>query len=372
MFVDVQYILHETGEVVDGFHKFQWHEELGKDTVTEVSNLGDKYLETNEPLSSFSLSSNEEDDGSGASAYSYLSPEYFEVDFPRRTLVPFEDVSSSYLDRYPRKQVPLGADHQANIPLWGEHINNKKLDLTENCNSSPSDGGSSEEKLMGTCVIPLPDMSTDKGYYAGCGRTACDCLDSGSVRCVRQHVNEAREELRKTLGHDKFVNLGFSDMGEEVAHKWTEEEEEIFHEVVYSNPVSLCRNFWKKLSLVFPSRSKKELVSYYFNVFMLWRRAAQNRSTFLDIDTNMSSSCGSVNNGAALQARGINSEHGKRSEADWCSDVGQFYLLEPCDAKVWDARCTSTSLKNFDILSPWNMIKEDFGEGTLDNKKRDD
>lgn len=489
-----------SGEVVDGFHKFQWHEENGKDTVTKVSNLGDKDLETNEPLSSFSICSNEEDDGSGASAYSYLSPEYFEVDFPRRTLVPFEDVSSSYLDRYPRKQVPLGSDHQASIPLWGKHINKNKLDLTENCNSSSSDGGSSEEKLMGTCVIPMPDMSTDKGYYAGCGRTACDCLDSGSVRCVRQHVNEAREELRKTLGHDKFVNLGFSDMGEEVAHKWTEEEEEIFHEVVYSNPVSLCRNFWKKLSSVFPSRSKKELVSYYFNVFMLWRRAAQNRSTFLDIDSdddewhgsnrgshevgnseededsaiisladqdnqvdsseeddcssddddddndgdddcnddsgkghgredvleedggvdilpeapvlkshdenkfdqlvqhmdntpgsdqedlyaqddsclsfdcqaNMSSSCGSVNNGAALQVRGINSEHGKRSEADWCSDAGQFYLLEPCDAKVWDARCTSTSLKNFDILSPWNMIEEVFGEGTSDNKKRDD
>lgn len=486
-----------SGEVKDAFRKFQWHEELEKDTVSEVSNLVDKDLETNEPLSSFSVSSSEEDVGSGTSAYSSLSPEYFEVDFPRRTVLPSDNDLPSFLDRYPRKQVPLGSAHQASIPLWGKHVNKNKLDLTENINPS-TDDGDSKEKLMGTCVIPMPDsnLSTDKGCYAGYGRTACDCLDSGSIRCVRQHVMEAREKLRKSIGDDKFVNLGFSDIGEEVAYKWTEEEEQIFHEVVYSNPASLGRNFWKHLSMVFPSQSKRELVSYYFNVFMLWRRAAQNRSKFLDIDSdddewhgnnrgsyevgdseededsaiisladqdnqvdssseddcssddddddndgggegccredvpgedddvdlmpeaqvlkshdeskfdqlvqhvdktpgddqrdlyaqddsclsfdcqaNMSSSCGPVNNETALQVCGVNSEHGKRlhSEADWCSDaVGQFYLLEPCDAKVWDARCPSASLKNFDLSSTGNMIEEIFGEGTADNKKRGD
>ncbi|KAI9164973.1 hypothetical protein LWI28_005346 [Acer negundo] len=66
----------------------------------------------------------------------------------------------------------------------------------------------------------------------------CDYLDEGSVRCVQQQVMEAREKLLKSFGHEKFVKLGFRDMGEEVSGKWSEAEEQVFHEVVYSNPVS--------------------------------------------------------------------------------------------------------------------------------------
>lgn len=491
---------YQTGESEDGFRQLQWHEAHEKDTITEVSNLTDKDLETSDPLSWVSSSSSEEDAGSGASAYSSLSREYLEINLPRRRFVPFEDVFSSFLDHSPRKQVPVGPNHQASIPLWGKHIYKNKLDLTEKFNPN-IDYSDSEEKLMGTCVIPMPDsnLSTDKGDYAGDARADCSCLDSGSIRCVCQHVMEAREKLRKTIGDEKFVNLGFSDMGEDVAYEWTEEEEQIFHEVVYSNPVSLGKNFWKHLSSVFPSRSKNELVSYYFNVFMHRRRAAQNRSNLLDIDSDddewqgsnrssyeagdseededsaieslvdqdnqvdsseeddasndddaeydndgdddykgygieqpgregvpkedggmdpmsdapvlnsldegkfdplvqrvdktprsdreylsaqddsclsfdcqadIASSCGPVNTGTALQVCEVKSEHGK---ADWCSDaVSQFYLLEPYDAKVWDAKCPSASLKSFDLLSTWNMIEEVFGEDISDNKMMDD
>jgi hypothetical protein len=485
---------NQTGEDVDGFHQLQWHETLEKDSVTEVSNLTDKDIETNDPSSWVSSSSSEEDAGSGASAYPSLSPEYLELNLPRRRFVPFEDVYSSFLDHSPRKQVPVGPNHQASIPLWGKHIYKNKLDLTENFNPNIDDSDS-EEKLMGTCIIPLPDsnLSTDKGDYAGDARADCSCLDSGSIRCVSQHVMEAREKLRKTIGDEKFANLGFSDMGEDVAYEWTEEEEQIFHEVVYSNPVSLGKNFWKHLSLAFPSRSKNELVSYYFNVFMLQRRAAQNRSNSLDIDSDddewqgsnrssyevgdseededsaieslvdqdnqvnsseeddadydndgddvykgdgikqpgrdrvpkedggmglmsdapvlnsldeskfdplfqrvdkttgsdqedlgaqddscssfdcqdsIASSCGPDNTGTASQRSEVKGEHGK---ADWCSDaVGQLYLLEPYDAKDWDAKYPSASLKGFDLLSTWNMIEEVFGEGISDNKMMDD
>lgn len=491
---------YQTGEYEGGFRQLQWHETLEKDSVTEVSNLTDKDIETNDPSSWVSSSSSEDDAGSGVSAYPSLSPEYLELNLPRRRFVPLEDVYSSFLDHSPRKQVPVGPNHQASIPLWGKHIYKNKLDLTENFNPNIDDSDS-EEKLMGTCVIPMPDLNlyTDKGDYAGDARADCSCLDSGSIRCVCQHVMEAREKLRKTIGDEKFVNLGFSDMGEDVAYEWTEEEEQIFHEVVYSNPVSLGKNFWKHLSLAFPSRSKNELVSYYFNVFMLRRRAAQNRSKLLDIDSDddewqgsnrssyevgdseededsaieslvdqdnqvdsseeddasndddadydndgddeykgdgieqpgrdgvpkedggmdlmsdgpvlnsldeskfdplfqrvdkttgsdqedlgaqddscssfdcqasIASSCGPDNTGTALQRCEVKSEHGK---ADWCSDaVGQFYLLEPYDAKDWDAKYPSASLKGFDLLSTWNMIEEVFGEGISDNKMMGD
>ncbi|GKC89283.1 ELM2 domain-containing protein [Tanacetum coccineum] len=76
------------------------------------------------------------------------------------------------------------------------------------------------------------------------------------------------------------------EMGEVAAAKWTEEEERLFHEVVYLNPASVGGRFWKELSIEFPSRTKKEIVSYYFNVFILRRRAVQNRSQVLYPDSD--------------------------------------------------------------------------------------
>lgn len=88
---------------------------------------------------------------------------------------------------------------------------------------------------------------------------------------------DAREKLIITLGQEEFMQMGFSHMGESVAQRWTEEEENLFHEVVSSNPESRGRNFWVVLQKAFPSSSFKDLVSYYFNVFVLRKRAHQNR-----------------------------------------------------------------------------------------------
>jgi len=135
--------------------------------------------------------------------------------------------------------------------------------------------------------MPMPDTSS-RGLEGplGCFKTDCCCLDEGSIRCVRQHVMEARVELRSSLGHERFVELGFCDMGEDVALGWTDEEEQLFHEVVVSNPASLGKNFWDDFPEAFPSRSSKELVSYYFNVFMLCKRAEQNRYDPSNVDSD--------------------------------------------------------------------------------------
>ncbi|KAG6763980.1 hypothetical protein POTOM_031430 [Populus tomentosa] len=283
-------------DVADGygsnFFKTQWHETFENDFI-EVSNFA-KDSDSSAPLSLVTSSSSDEDFGSWPAAYSSLSSEYFEVEFPQKTSKPLADVYSSYLDEFPRKQVPLGPNHQASIPLWDRHMKKDKLADSFNTNGSSlseSDHhiyNDNEEKLVGTCIIPMPDTKPclSTRYEAACGRIDCGCLDEGSVRCVRQHILEAREELLKSTGHENFVNLGFYDMGEEVSCKWAKEEERVFHEVVYSRPGSLGQNFWKHLAQVFPDRTTKEIVSYYFNVFMLRKRAAQNRSNLLDIDSD--------------------------------------------------------------------------------------
>lgn len=56
-------------------------------------------------------------------------------------------------------------------------------------------------------------------------------------------------------------------------------------------PYSLFYLGWKNgvqmpLEAALLSRTKHEIVSYYFNVFVLRRRATQNRSLILDIDSD--------------------------------------------------------------------------------------
>lgn len=314
-----------TGKNESGSCNFQWTEVHEKDNSAETSNFVDKGYTTSKPLSLVTDSSDEEHASSGpfgGLAYSPPSPGYLDFDFPRRSYALQDDVHSSSLDCSHRRQVPVGPNHQASIPIWRGNINEKKVDRV--CEPEASFSRSlgpdvvdnyNEEKLMGTCVIPMPgsNLSTEADCEVAIGRTECDCLDVGSVRCVRQHVTEKRETLRKFLGDEKFVYLGFSEMGEETSCRWSEEEEHAFREAVYSNPASLGRNFWKHLSALFPTRSKKEIVSYYFNVFMLRKRAAQNRSQLLEIDSDDDEWHGS--NGGACEARDLEDDEDSAIES---------------------------------------------------------
>lgn len=241
-----------------------------------------KDLETSAPLSWVTSSKCEEDVGAVEPLYLPVYHEYFNL--PRRTVVQDEDSYSALLNSSPRKQIPIGPDHQADIPVWSpDHPIQKE---SGSCSHSLDD--KHEQILMGTPVISLPDL--DKTCFCdkkiGQGREDYECLEEGSIRCVQQHVKEARNKLRVVLGENNFAELGFYEMGEDVAYRWTEEEERIFHEVIFSNPQSVGKNFWRQLSAVFPTRTKREIVSYYFNVFMLRRRAIQNRSNLLEIDSD--------------------------------------------------------------------------------------
>lgn len=212
--------------------------------------------------------------------------EYFSPEHPIRTAAHHEDRYSLLLRCPPQKAVPIGLNHQASIPEWSpcysETISNTSGAPETTLDANLVFVEEDVDRLMGTCVIPMPDLELTGEVVNG--RIDCNCLDEGSIRCVRQHIVEAREILKRHLGGEKFEEMGFHDMGETVADKWSEEEEQVYHDLVFSNPMSLGKNFWDHLSAVFPSRTKKDIVCYYFNVFMLRRRTEQNRYDSVSID----------------------------------------------------------------------------------------
>ncbi|RAL40842.1 unnamed protein product [Cuscuta campestris] len=293
------------------------------------------------------------------------------------------------LDYPPRKHVPIGPDHQAEIPCWGPLENKNVPDV-------------------GISILHSSETDEEVGY----GRTVCNCPDKGSIRCVRQHVSEARDRLRRTFGQATFAELGFNDMGEVVAEKWSAEEEELFDDIIYSNPASTGKDFWKALSAVFPSRTKMEIVSYYFNVNMLRKRAEQNRLDPLNIDSDNDEWQGSDNeestiqdglddNGPQKQEYETDSEpafelHVKKSDegengtqdggsstssdsgvqggsclskSDGCLEWNRYNTLDSYDTKLlWENTSSSSPEIDLDFLPTCSMIEEIFGEGSFDSK----
>uniref|UniRef100_A0A0D9VVF2 Myb-like domain-containing protein n=1 Tax=Leersia perrieri TaxID=77586 RepID=A0A0D9VVF2_9ORYZ len=222
-------------------------------------------------------------------------PGYLEDFWPATEPDQVEDIASPIHENVPRKAVAIGPDHQADIPEWRPRVSMTVPGGSGSCagmsyssvstsGSTPRDEDSESDKWIKHCVIPMPSSSS-VAWVGDCG-IDCECSDDGSIRCVRRHVMESRENLRRKWGEDKFRELGLCEMGEDIAERWTDEEESLFHRVVYSSPPSLGKNFWHFLPRALPGKTSMELVSYYFNVFILRKRAQQNRSEPLHVDSD--------------------------------------------------------------------------------------
>ncbi|XP_048327504.2 uncharacterized protein LOC107415952 isoform X1 [Ziziphus jujuba] len=282
--------------------KFQDETRFSSDLVTDVSK--ETYKEQPDVAVSGSISQfllvnsciAEDEVGSEPVAHLSFFPGYFEHGHHLKALLQSDEMYSSPVDYPPRKPVSIGPEHQACVPEWDQSGSNSsdpsvKSDLQTNFLPVLDLGfmnDRDEVRMMGTCVIPMPGLeaSPNHCFENGGSKNDCSCLDKGSVCCVKQHITEAREKLRENIGQELFEELGFCEMGEDIAKQWTEDEEHTFLEVVLSNPASLGKNFWDHLPVVLPSRTHKELVSYYFNVFMLRKRGEQNRFDPLNIDSD--------------------------------------------------------------------------------------
>lgn len=332
-----------------------------------------------------------------------------------RSEEPFQTYNHySYLLKHvPLKEVPIGSEYQADIPEW--------------CGYDEA-----EIKLMGSCIIPMPEDPTvhDNATIRG-NKTDCFCENSGSRRCVQQHIDEAKDILKESIGLERFAELGFDNMGEAVADKWSEEDEELFHKVVYLNPVSVGKNFWNHLAEEFPFRTYQEVVSYYFNVFVLRRRAEQNRCDPTNVDSDDDEWQGSdrseEENGIQkfdsyesgidienpIMNRSTDSQPGKLHnscsvdstsqlsektdgdldyQCDSCTSsdtaaapctsevtVGynnswsnNEFIFEPLDSRVWDVGYFSCLGTKTDFLPTGSMIEEVFGVESWDFDVTDD
>ncbi|BBN03722.1 protein MpMYBL1 [Marchantia polymorpha subsp. ruderalis] len=191
----------------------------------------------------------------------------------------------------PRKRIPIGSDFQAHVPpeksVETKSSCQREGPLGDETQSSDEDDEESE-RWFGKQVWPPPGFNSSSypDMQVGVGRAiSCTCLDPESIDCVRTHVRQEKLRLEREVGQ-AFYTWKFDEMGECVSDRWTKEEERTFKALVKMNPPSLDKNFWEHLPEAFPGKKMKELVSYYFNVFMLKRRAVQNRLEGRQIDSD--------------------------------------------------------------------------------------
>lgn len=173
---------------------------------------------------------------------------------------------------FKRKRTPLGRPFQAKVPELPEPV------------YSP------DPKWLGTQIWPLDRTEARSSLIEldriGKGRQdSCGCPNRGSLECVRFHISEKRNRVKLELG-SAFYKWKFSDMGENVAIYWTRDEEKKFEEIIKSTPSSSGTSFWDELTSRFEKKTMPVMVSYYFNAYLLRRRAHQNRSDPSNIDSD--------------------------------------------------------------------------------------
>ncbi|XP_057496084.1 AT-rich interactive domain-containing protein 1-like isoform X2 [Actinidia eriantha] len=203
---------------------------------------------------------------------------------PRSCSESSSSTQSDLKDHFDKESTPLSADswvgwfsdsHRKRIPV-GPLFQAKVLEWTGETYEDDS-------RWLGSQIWPLKDGESNKHLIEreriGKGRQdSCGCQYPGSAECVRFHTAEKRMRVKLELGL-AFHRWKFDKIGEEVALSWTKEEEKKFQAIIKSNPPSLNKCFWDEMFNAFPSKSREDLVSYYFNVYLLQRRGCQNRST---------------------------------------------------------------------------------------------
>lgn len=183
-----------------------------------------------------------------------------------------DSLAGLWLKKYGHKRIPVGIHFQAEVPEWTEVASDSDLKWL-GTRIWPE-----EEEVNRNCLIERDPTGFGR-------RDLCSCEFKGSFECVRSHVSERRIRLKLELGV-AFYHWHIDKMGEEVALSWNKAEESNFEAIVRSNPPSQGKCFWEELHKYFRYKKREQLVSYYLNVFLLRRRALQNRSTPIEISSD--------------------------------------------------------------------------------------
>lgn len=218
-------------------------------------------------------------------------------------------ISKPPVNDFSDKKVFIGPRFQADVPEWTGVV-------TE-----------SDSKWLGTQLWPEKydtKPGTQRNLVGSRRREKCNCDVQGSVECVRFHMAENRMKLKLELG-PAFFHLGFAQMGEEVTLRWTSDEEKKFKDVMRTNDPSHIKAVRQNPSKYFRNKTRKDMVSYYFNVFVNGLRSYQNRVTPKSVDSDDDEvefgSCGDGFGMKAIKGPASAIEFLECSENKQCTDL---------------------------------------------------
>ncbi|CAN7063498.1 unnamed protein product [Brassica rapa subsp. trilocularis] len=180
--------------------------------------------------------------------------------------------ASDSSDEDDRPCARVGSQFQAEVPEW-IGVNTE-----------------SDSKWLGTRVWPLSKEQSNSKLLIerdpiGKGRQdPCGCQNPGSVGCVRFHIKTKQEKMKLELG-PAFYMWCFDSMGEGTLQYWTDLELKKV-KLLMTSPPTLSASFFSELKSILSSKSREEIVSYYYNVTLLQFMANHSRMTPGEVDSD--------------------------------------------------------------------------------------
>jgi hypothetical protein len=121
---------------------------------------------------------------------------------------------------------------------------------------------------------PILTPESNLGPYNGSiAKGRQDDQSPGSIYHVRARVAEKWSELKRQLGL-AFSQMEFDRIREHIALTWTMDEETIFSTTIQQNQA--LSKFWNKLCADLQYKTREDIVSYYYNVYLVWQKAQLN------------------------------------------------------------------------------------------------
>nr|KYP76416.1 hypothetical protein KK1_020658 [Cajanus cajan] len=355
-----------TGDDEDGFYNIQWYDPLETDTAKESLYMGDKNVQTSGHFSCYS----EEDTGSGATSLSSASSGCSELEIPQKAFVPLDDDDLAF-DCSPRKAVPIGPNHQANIPIWRatfqSRTNKEIVSYYFNVFMLRRRAAQNRSRFLDI------DSDDDECHTRNAGIFGFENSDDSAIESLGDQDGRVENQDNYSDEDDEDDNsddgtednvLGFTgcDVGN---------SSEIEGEIVQSS------SNWKLNSQIETWRNPDEHVNGTSGIL---NYNMDDSCMSFECDANMDVSCHSHGLGDAspgLHARGFKCDQSPRMQGklDLSSNAMEHvYLMEPCVTKDWYPGYSTcpTSTTDLDFLPTSNLIEEFFGHGTLDKKTRSD